>query len=197
MIVAVLSLKDTATLATPGTASRLALDDGGTGRAIHIVHGQGDRSIRGHRCGRGDDAGMVNAALARNPLIGLFMGMLRSRVEKEGCDEVEAERGSNEDRREDEACLDDAARQQARAGLAVGAGASRGPMHQPIAVTEEGERRGDEPGLIGSKPGEIPDPCPADPEAEQNKGQDAARRRREARREGRPSPLDFAAAGCR
>src|ERR1700722_1096984 len=126
-----------------------------------------------------DEATMPAAIAAPARNLGLFMAMLRSRVEKEWCDEVEAERGGNEDRREDEACLDDAIRQRARAGLAVRAGASRGPMHQPIAVTEKRERRGNEPGLIGSKPGEIPDPCPADPEGEQNKGQNATRRRRE------------------
>jgi len=55
----------------------------------------------------------------------------------------------------------------------------RGSVDQPIAVSEERERRGEEVRLISSKPGEIPDPCSADPETEQSEGQDATRRCRE------------------
>src|SRR5260370_17334786 len=105
--------------------------------------------------------------------------MLEEGVGKGGCKEVEAEGGDEENGCEDEAWLDEAIWQRARAGLAIGAGPRRGSVNQPVAVSEERERRGEEVRLVGGKPREIPDPCTADPEAKQNEGQDATRRRRD------------------
>src|SRR6266849_6684028 len=118
MTVAVLLLKDTATLATPGTASRLPLTM--EGQAAQYILFTANVIVLSAAIAA-DEATMakVNAAWARS----LFMGTLRSRVEKERRDEVEGERDDDEDRCEDEACFDDAIRQRARAGLAIGAGA--------------------------------------------------------------------------
>src|SRR6266566_4441364 len=118
MIVAVLSLKDTATLATPGTASRLPLTM--EGHAAQSMLLTAKVIVLSAAIAAGE--AMTTAAKAARAK-SLFMGIPRSRVEKQRCDEVEAKRGHDEDCCEDKACFDDAIRQRARAGLAVGAGA--------------------------------------------------------------------------
>src|SRR3984893_18109570 len=106
----------------------------------------------------------------------LFMLALRSRGKKEGSDEVEAERGGDEDRCQDEGCLDDAIWQGPRTRFPLGAAAAPRSVNQPIARSQEQECRRDEVGLIRRKPREVADPCAADAQGEQHKRQDAARR---------------------
>src|SRR5262245_20714353 len=77
----------------------------------------------------------ARAALATN----LFMWALRSGVEKEGGNEVEAKRCGDENRRQYEACLDDAIWQRPRAGLTFRTGARSRLVKQPIAVSQEYE----------------------------------------------------------
>src|SRR5216684_33918 len=103
MIVAVLSLKDTATLATPGTASRLPLTM--EGHAAQSMFFTARVIVLSAAVAAGDATTTARkAAWTTN----LFILALRSRGEKEGGDEVEAECGGDEDRCQDEACLDDA-----------------------------------------------------------------------------------------
>src|SRR5258708_31295337 len=103
MIVAVLSLKDTATLATPGTASKLPLTM--VGQAAQSILFTAKVIVLSAAI-TADEAAMpmANAAGASS----LFMRILRSRVEKERCDEVEAERGDDKDSCEHEARFYDA-----------------------------------------------------------------------------------------
>jgi len=76
----------------------------------------------------------TKAALGTN----LFILVLRSQGEKEGRDEVETERGADEDRCQDEACLGDAIRQGQRASLTLGAGAHSRSVNQPVAAPGTG-----------------------------------------------------------
>src|SRR5581483_9842815 len=112
MTVAVLSLKDTATLATPGTASKLPLTM--EGQAAQSMLFTANVTVLS-AANAADEAmmPMAKAALVRN----LLIEILRSRVEEQRRDEVEAECGHDED------CCEDAIWQRARASFAVGAGA--------------------------------------------------------------------------
>src|SRR5260370_36566419 len=99
MIVAVLALRDTATWATPGTASRLPLTmEGQAAQSILFTA----KVIVLSAAISADDATMPMANTERER--SLFMEMLRSRVEKMWCDEVELERRDDENRVEGKAC---------------------------------------------------------------------------------------------
>src|SRR6266404_7259762 len=156
MTVAVLSLKDTATLATPGTALRLPLTiEGQAAQSILFTA----RVIVLSAATAADEATIekAKAACARS----FLMGSLRSRVEEHGCNEIEAKGGDDQDCRENEPGPDDPVRQRTRASCAVGASEARGSIDQPITVSEEGYRGSDKPRLIGCKPREVADPSAA------------------------------------
>ena len=93
MIVAVFSLKDTATLATPGTACRLALTM--ERHAAQSMFCTASVIVLSPAIAVG--AAKTTATKTRWAT-SFFMLALRSRGEKEGGDEVEAQRGDDEDR---------------------------------------------------------------------------------------------------
>src|SRR6266700_1574236 len=89
------------------------------------------------------------------------IGFLRSSVEKQGCHEVETERGNHQQRGQNERGLDEPVRQLAYTGRATGAGGLRGAIDEPVAAAEKRERGGDDIGLIGGELGQVADPRPA------------------------------------
>src|SRR5258706_2836321 len=136
MTVAVLSLKETATLATPGTASRLPLTM--EGQAAQSILFTANVTVLS-AANAADEATMLTAKAAQARY--LFIQILRSRVEEQGCNEIETKCGDDKNRRENEPSLDDPVRQRTRASLAIGAGARCGSVDQPIAVPTDHERR--------------------------------------------------------
>src|SRR6266404_1652320 len=105
MIVAVLSLKETPTLATPGTASRLPLTmEGQAAQSILFTA----KVIVFSPANAADEVTMakVNAAWTRS----LVIEVLRSRVEEDGCNEIQTKRGEDKNRRENESGFDDPVR---------------------------------------------------------------------------------------
>jgi hypothetical protein len=76
-------------------------------------------------------------------------------LRKKGANEVEAKRRGDENRRQYEACLDDAIWQRPRAGLAFRTGVRSRLLNKPIAASQEYECRRDKVGLIGRKPREV------------------------------------------
>src|SRR5262245_52142059 len=110
-----------------------------------------------------EEARMLTAMAAEAS--SLLTGILLSRVEEQGCDEIESKRGSRKERCENEAGLNKPVR-QARASIAIGTGDLRGSVYQPIAVAEAAYGHRDEVGLIRREPGKIANPGPAHTETE-------------------------------
>lgn len=118
-------------LGNTGYGLQACLDDGGACRAVHVFYCESDGSVRGHRR-RGRDNDGDKSGIATS----LFMLALRSRGKKEGSDGVEAKRGGDEDRCQDEGCLDDAIWQGPRARFTLGAAARPRSVSQPIARSQ-------------------------------------------------------------
>src|SRR5262249_2824103 len=112
------------------------------------------------------------ATISAVPARSFFIGVLRSRVEQQGGEEVEANRGQDQDRGENERALGEPVGRRTRADAPIGAALPRGAIDQPVTRGEKAKRRRNEIRLIGGKLREVADPRAADAEAKQDERQD-------------------------
>src|SRR6266508_781035 len=153
---------------TPGTACRLAFTVCGHAAQYMFL------TARVTVCSAANALEEASSARAKAAIMeNLVIGGVLSEIDKQGCEEVEAERGDHENGGEDEPGLDEPVRHGGGAGFGLGAGP---PIDAPVPVSEACQSDGKDVGLVGGKPCQMTDPRAAYAEAEKYKRKDAAAR---------------------
>src|SRR5207248_10040662 len=113
---------------TPGTASRLLLTM--NGQSAQCMFFTARVMVFSAAKAVGETRTLTAMAAEASSL---FTGILRSRDEEQGCDEIESERGNGKEDCDNEPGLNKPVRQRVHASIAIGACDLRGSIDQPVA----------------------------------------------------------------